>query len=429
MNDVPPPTPTPGDLLTLEIDAMAYGGAGVCRNGPGGRTVFVNGALPGDRVRVRLRKVKRRWLRGDAVEILSPGPERQPAPCPVAGECGGCPWMTMKDAQQQHWKTEFIRYPLRRFMEGVPLRFYPAPRMDAYRNRIRVHFGDRGQGPVAGFYATGSHNLVPVRNCLVALPVLNRVLAGLPAPDGTGFSLELQALPASGGVLGVIRAGRRGEIPDRSWVSSLKKMKDIKDVLLEEDLPGEFHTFAETDGITWHHLGGTFQQINDTMNRKVRDRVTEILRTTRPADILDLYCGNGNFSLRAALDGIRVLGIESSAPAIACAKHNTRVNGGADARWLVGDAGEPGPLLDRFNYRPDLVIADPPRSGMAGSLPALLKAAPRVIIYISCDPETLGRDLAVLSPLYEVKSVDGYDFFPHTWHVESLVLLQKRSPS
>ncbi len=396
--------------VELTIESLAAGGDGVARDAEG-RVTFVPLTAVGDRVRARITEQKKRFARAEVEEVVVASPDRVAPTCPLYAECGGCQWQHLSDAAQAAAKQAIVASALRRAIDdGLELRplQVPVPAF-GWRRRARLHWVKRrkDRGVVLGFYKRGSHHIVDVAECPQLEPALQAALTSVresltPVLSGTGQLSMIaghtgdvhlaihgncsnpEAALGAGGIAGV-RAGRR------SWGS--------EQVELEAGLTGSAAQFAQAS------RGG---------NEALRDAVDE---ATRPRDglrILELYAGRGNLTRTLADGAKRVIAVD------------TDVGDKLDrVSWRKGDVAEVVASLVEGEREFQLAVLDPPRAGAAEVLPALVALRPPRIVYVSCDPATLGRDVDRLRTAgYRAVYAQPIDLMPQTAHVEVVVALE-----
>jgi len=431
---------------SVTIERMCYGGAGFGR--VDGKACFVPLTAPGDLARIRVVKEKRSFLEGEVLELLEPSPLRVAPPCPVFGLCGGCNWQHLPYQEQLRQKGEIFADTLSRMGKVAGCDVLPvagSPQCYGYRSRVQLKVSNRDGTFALGFFRTGSHQVVDIGpGCALAAPHLNRVLAefrsllpsmpqaaGIPqidlsiGDDGRCIAIVhctlkdprqlVERLAAAHGDLpGVsglfVRSGEKGELEKVSGIDSL-----------DYGIPAGL--FAGSREMRLRFGRGGFSQVNYRQNLELIRTVGEWGDLKGKERVLDLFCGNGNISVPIAPCAGEVVGIEGYAPSIADAVTNAQANGVHNATYQVSDAALAVRRLAKRKERFDLVILDPPRAGAeaAGDI-ALL--APERIIYVSCDPATLARDLAVLSGNgYRVTRSQPVDMFPQTYHLESVTEL------
>jgi 23S rRNA (uracil1939-C5)-methyltransferase len=381
--------------LSVTIERLAAGGEGVA-HAPDGRVVFVAGTAPGDRVRARVVEEHPKWLRAELSELESPGPGRVEPRCPLVGRCGGCAWQHLDYAVQRAAKAEILRDALVR-IGGLeppgPIEIEPSPPY-GYRGRARVGVA-RG---VVGYRRLRSHALEPAAACPVLVPELERALAALAAaPPARDGEIELCA-----GDDGRVRAWGPGGL-----------------------LHGEAALAIDAGPARIAVSPGVFFQGNARVRGALLDAVLEAAGRGRRA--LDLCAGAGFFSFGLAERFTEVLAVESSPPAVRDLRRNVEAGGTKNVRVECAP-------LERFlasaaarEPAADAIVVDPPRTGLgAGLARALAGAAVDAarVIYVSCAPATLARDLAVLAAGgLRLRSLRGFDLFPQTAHVEALAVL------
>jgi 23S rRNA (uracil1939-C5)-methyltransferase len=405
--------------MTVTTGPPVHGGYVLAR--PEGMGVlFVRWALPGEVVSVRLIERKREYAFAEAVEVLSPSPRRVDPPCEVFGECGGCQLQHADYPYQLEMKREILREAFRRIgkMDVAP-EIAPASEPFGYRHRGRF----RVDGAEVGFHASLSHRLVPVSRCPLMIDAINAVLPGLRglgrfakvsevqvASDGVRASASFPGIPFGKGLVEHL-AGRTGGVlsgarfEDRSW--------------------GEERITLPLDGISYSVSPRAFFQANWRMNLAMVRRVGAILENlgvSAGARLLDLYAGAGNFALPLSAGVGEVVAVEGEARSFKELRRNVADNGIGNVR-IVRSSVETFRPEGRF----DALVLDPPRAGLSErSLSRVREAAAGKILYVSCNPSTLARDVRSLSDRYDLASLEMHDFFPNTHHVEALAVLIAR---
>jgi len=371
-----PSIPFASDPITLQLDTMTYGGEALGR--VDGRAIFVTGGLPGEVVRVALTEERKNFARGRALDVIEPSPDRISPRCPHFGfddqACGGCHWQHIEYAAQLRFKRDIVREQLRRLgkIQDAPVReTIPSPNVWAYRNHAQFSLTPIGQ---PGFQAARSHKTVPIRECHIVEP---EILAWLKANQHVSTSTS-----------------------PRTSVRS-RKIFSVHDVALQVS-------------------DESFFQVNTSLIETLVDAVMQRLDLRGTETVLDAYCGAGLFSRFIAPRAAHVIGIESSRSAIADARMNLA---GFDQVELHTGAVED--VLPALTEHVDALVVDPPRAGCA---PAVLQAviAQQIdrVVYVSCDPSTLARDVReLIEHGYALIEVQPIDLFPHTYHIETISLL------
>ncbi len=443
--------PRPGAELELRIDSLAFGGNGVARTD--GYVVFVPGGFPGDLVRAQVTKAKRAYAEARAEEILEPSPERI---VPRAGH-PGAPWQVLPYERQLAIKEEQVAQALRRIghLEGfVQEPIVPAEQQWRYRNKLEYSFGTGDDGAlVCGFHAAGRWDRIePMEDCLLASERGNRareeVLAFARAAGLTAYERRTQE-----GLLRnlVVREGRRtGELQVRLVTSpgeldtgALTAAVDCEGLLWtrfagagETTGGGETDLLAGADALEEEVAGlslrispGAFFQTNTEMAERLYALAREYAGLTGFERVYDLYCGIGTLGLTLAPRAAQLWGLEIVPEAVADAIANARRNEVEHARFFAGDVRLALRELVEQAGRPDVIVVDPPRSGLSQKIVRrIVEAAPRRIVYVSCNPTTLAPNAAQLVEAgWRLERVRPVDMFPQTPHIECVAVLDRRS--
>jgi 23S rRNA (uracil1939-C5)-methyltransferase len=445
----------PGSLLTLRVERMGRNGEGVATL-PDGRVVFVAGALPGETVTARLTEMRSRFARATTVAVEMPAPDRVAPPCPVYDACGGCVFQHWDYDAELRYKTQRVRDALER-IAGVPNPPVEPVRgsLDPYLYRAKGSFPWGGQPGrlTLGLYRRGTHDLVPVTACLIQDPLVNEVIrAAVPAADALGLEPYDEAYHA--GLLRhlVVRMSRaeqravallvsRADDPRfRRWALALMEaVPAVKGVAVNVNpdrgnriLGPTTRALAGDPWLTEEILGARFRVAPDAFFQVHPGQVAVLYRivldTVVPAaTVWDLYAGVGTLAVLLAREGCAVRAVEVVPSAVEAGRANAASNGVA-VRFHAGAAEEVVPRLVERGERPDVVVADPPRSGLRPPvIEALLAAAPSRIVYVSCEPESLARDVGALMVQYELVRAAPVDLFPRTDHVETVAVLERRA--
>jgi 23S rRNA (uracil1939-C5)-methyltransferase len=434
----------------------------------GGRRVHVAGALPGERVGGVVEHVSRQsggaWARLQTIEAESPA--RRPPACPAFGACGGCVLQHLAYEAQLAWKRERVARALRAYPALADVTVDPcvaSPRPLGYRNRSKLVVARREEGRaddglVLGAFAPRSHDVVDVAGCRIAEPPLDETAAALRSLlDEAGVrayhertltgDLRHVVLRANhqGRVLAVwvvvrslpdgvelarrFRAARPeviGVVEHENWSRGNAIFSDAggaNERLL--DGAGEIEEQVEVAGqpVRLVLAPGAFFQANRNVAALAYAAIADALAIQPTERVVDAYCGVGGIALTLARGAAEVIGIESHAGAVAGATASAALNGIANARFIAGDAAQALAQIGRA----DVMVLNPPRKGCAPEvLVAIASLAPRAIAYLSCDPETLARDLALLATHgYRARAVTPFDMLPHTPHVEALAVLAR----
>ncbi len=471
-----------GDELELSLCGFSPDGRAVGRTNEG-MTVFVQGALAGQRVRVRLFSVKKRMAEGEFTALLESSAEERPALCPHAALCGGCPWQSLPLNVQHRWKRRLVHDALThigrlKISEELVQPVLSASREWGYRNKMEFAFGTNSAGKtILGLRARGSRTLVEVTACMLQTP---RTMAALQALRELCQKVGLRAAPdrrreqhAAGQSeilrFTVIREPRHGaclvELITLPAPRATQKIRALGEALLSGPwgITGFVHSvraaqspvaFGEKtvlilgEGELTEVLSLQGRNVSFRLNHQsffqVNSAAAEVLYETAANEASrlfsaasngkwgrscwDIYCGVGGLALTLSPHFDVVLGLEIGARAASMASANAAAL--KECAAFLFEAGDAAALEDWFQRfeEPELVLADPPRSGMdVRAVQALLRHKPPRLLLVSCNPATLARDLALLDPVYEIRSVRPVDLFPQTPHIETLVLLSRRS--
>jgi 23S rRNA (uracil1939-C5)-methyltransferase len=398
-----------GDEIEVSVEKLIYGGAGLARTEE--RVIFVPGAAPGDRLRVRITSVEKRHLEAEIVAILEPSPSRRAAPCKYFGDCGGCQIQHLDYKAQLSTKAEFIRDSLARIGHikwPMPIEVKHGPEL-GYRSRAQFKI-DRAAEPLKiGYYRAGSQDVCDVEVCPILSPDLNEALGRLRSARSEIASSDL---PYS--KIEVVAGENR--------VAALPAVADLRTEAVERSVLG----------IKYRYDPECFFQVNHLMLETLVEAVIGE-RTGKLA--IDLYAGVGLFALQLARRYRRVMATEVSKRAASRAGHNIRLNQMENLefsdlsaeRWLSTmlprGKRDKKPKIEGV----DLVVLDPPRAGASGKVLAeLINLKPAEIVYVSCDPSTLARDLRILIDAgFDLQSVIGVDLFPQSYHIETVASLKR----
>ncbi len=439
----PATRPHRGQELDLEIDSLAQGGRGVAR--ADGYVVFVSGALPGDRVRARLTRARRDYGEGAAIELLRPSADRVPELCMHDGApCPGAPWQGMAYASQLEHKHAQVDEALRRLgrLDGFELEpIEPAVAEWRYRNKLEYSFGERPGELLLGFHRRGSWSeIVNVEDCHLASEA-NNAARNAVREWGHRQGLDAHDSRSETGVLRnlVVREGRRtGQIQTRLVTAPGDIPRPPVDLHTVIEGPsggtdgptgvlGAEYLAEEVCGLRLRLSHSAFLQTNTEMAERLYGIVSERAGLTGSERLFDLYCGIGTIGLALARDAGEVWGLEGVADAVADAEHNATANGITNARYVCADARLGiAPLLAEAGS-PDVIVVDPPRSGLSKKvIRRLLECEAPRIVYVSCNPTTLAPNAAqIVEAGYTLRRVKPVDMFPQTPHVECVAIFER----
>ena len=449
-------------------------------------TFFVTGAIPGDEILAGITKLKKTYGYARVIEILNSSPDRVAPVCPAAGRCGGCQIMQMDYEAQLKWKAASVREKLKRIGgfsdEKLDMVMKPIIGMEKpyhFRNKAQYPVGrDTAGNTVMGFYAGHSHRIVTADTCFLGTGINEKIrdaVTGceevLPYNEESHRGILRHVMIRSSYhyedvmVVLVVNAPRMTrdvrEMSD-ALVTALSqitektddKISKVTSVVINynpkpgnvimgekcETLFGDDYIRDRIGEVEYHISALSFYQVNPVQTKKLYDKALEYAALTGQETVWDLYCGIGTISLYLARRAASLYGVEVIPDAIKDARQNARINGINNALFSVGDAGkveikdewskEPDPDGKLGLPRPDVIVVDPPRKGCDEKLiSTILKARPDRIVYVSCDPATLARDLKLLcANSYDLVAATPLDQFGHSVHVETVCLLSNRKP-
>ena len=442
----------------LDIVNYTAEGMGVARLD--GRVVFVPHTIRGERWNVRLEKVNKNVAWGRGVELLVSSPERIEPDCPLAGKCGGCQFRHMTYAEELYAKRQRVEDALHR-VGGVSV---PVPEVmgaevpERYRNKVQFPISDKnGAGLNIGYYRPRSHDILNVTDCMLQPELVTRMKArfhtaaqtlhitGYDETTGDGYLRHLYFRTNSAGQALCCIVVNGNHLPEADdLVSELREQfpelvgivmninkKDTNVILGDtyRTLWGQDYLEETLCGMNFRLSVPSFFQINRDQTERLYAKALEFAELNGTETVLDLYCGIGTISLALSKQAGKVIGAEIVPQAIEDAKANARRNGVTNAEFFCGDTGDIARKLADEGVRPDVICVDPPRKGLAPEVPAILaEMAPKRIVYVSCDPATLGRDVKRLEELgYKCVKAQPVDLFPRTAHVETVVQLVKEN--
>lgn len=452
----------------LEILDLAFGGKGIAK--PDGFPVFVDRTVPGDRALVRIVKKKKNYAEGKLIELITPSPLRQNAPCTYARYCGGCRWQSIPYESQLQYKQRHVAESLAHIgqLKDVPVKsVLPSEKIFGFRNKMEFSCSDRRwltpeelEDPDCtkdfglGLHVPGTFDKVlDIENCLIQPDPGNEIL------DFVRKTIKNSGFPAYNlktheGFWRFVML--RHSVAFDTWMVNIvtKKENDTLLIPLAEKLMETFPTIAsvvnnvtarkagialgeyekilagdrcireQLGAFTFEISANSFFQTNTRGAEALYGLVSQYADLTGSERVVDLYSGTGTIPIWLSMDADHVTGIEIVESAVLDARRNAKINGIENCTFHVGDIRY---TLPDAADRCDVMVIDPPRAGMHKDVVGqVMTLAPEKIVYVSCNPATLARDLAMLVPDYQVIEVQPVDMFPHTFHIESVALLKKR---
>ena len=441
-----------GSVYTAVIDGYSSEGLGIAR--VNGAVVFVPHAVRGEEIDLRITKVMKTSCAGEIVKIHNPSPERMEPECPYAGKCGGCAYRHLTYPEELWAKRQRVQDALTR-IGGLDLtveEILGAKNPEHYRNKSQYPVGADGS---IGFFQARTHKVVPIRRCLIQTEAADRTA------QAVGEWMRRYKISAYDETTGkglvrhvCVRVNRKGESLCCVVVNGNKVPREPElaayvtaavphtvGVLLNSNtrrgnvvlgdkyrtLFGRNYLMDTLCGLEFKLSMPSFYQVNRDQAEVLYGKALEFAGLTGNETVLDLYCGIGTITLCLAKAAKRVIGAEIVPPAIRDAKENALRNHVENAEFFCGDAADIAAKLESDGLRPDVVTVDPPRKGLAPEVIASVAAmGPEKVVYVSCDPATLGRDVKIFREFgYEAKRAAAVDMFPGTAHVETVVLLSK----
>ncbi len=457
-----------GQEIELTISDLAFGGKGISK--VDGLVVFVKNAVPGDRIMARVVKKKKQYAEARVVELLSPSPLRVSPPCEYSGYCGGCTWQCLSYDQQLHFKRQHVQESLGHIGQIEGIEVHPvitSGDMFEYRNKMEFSCSDRRwvlpwelslpeieRDFALGLHVPGTFNKVlDIQKCMLYPIEGNAILADI-RQYMKQSPLPVYGLKSHVGFWRFVML-RHSHALDQWMVNIITASEDMDALMplaeqLMETHPkivsivnnvtsrragvavGEYEIPLLGVSALRDRIGGfqfeisanSFFQTNTAGAERLYETVKQYAALSGTETVLDLYCGTGTIGIYLSQEAKEVVGIEMVESAVADAQKNCQLNGIENCKFLLGDIKEALPSID---VAPDVLIIDPPRVGMHQDvLKQVVAMGVEKIVYVSCNPTTLARDLAALKDDYEIHDVQPVDMFPHTYHIETVVRLLKR---
>jgi 23S rRNA (uracil1939-C5)-methyltransferase len=420
--------------VTLDIDSLANGRYGIGRHQ--GRVIMIAGAVPGDRISARVVEIKETYAIAELSGIIAPSPNRRSPPCPYAGTCGGCPWQQVGYQTQLAAKQRNLADALHRIGKLKDFELRPivaAPREFNYRRRIQLRCRDNGE---IGFFGSASHDLVTIDRCAIAMEPLNRALQYV-----RGWIKQIQTRVME---IEIVAGEREDELVLIARTAGLLAPSDgatvdrllsggsgIKAVIVTGN--GARHVWGDPRitvvpeaGIALVLDADVFTQVNPEGNRALLEHLLAAGDFAPHDRVLELYCGSGNFTLSIARRAGNVVAVEGRRQAVESGKLNAQRHGIENIRWRAAAVPATVTQLAQRKERFHKIVLDPPRAGAKGIDRDLAALNAQAILYISCNPATLARDLAALVKHgYRLTAVQPVDLFPQTFHLETLAVLTR----
>ena len=445
---------------TIEIESLSSEGSGIGHID--GFAVFVANAAVGDKVRIKIVKVKSGYAYGIILDFIEKSKDRIEPVCPYYKRCGGCQLLHINYAAELELKKSIIENALKRiggFDDINVSEIIGCESRERYRNKMIFPVGEKDGAIQAGFYSPRSHDIVDIEDCLLGDELCSDIIkavreymteCGVRAYDEKVHKGKIRRIFVRKGynideVMVVVSANANNLKNSEGLIDKLRNISDrIKSIILNVNTKKTNLVLGDRNVLLWGKdrisdiLCGlkyeisphSFFQVNPIQTEKLYNKAIEFAGLTGNETVLDVYCGIGTISLCAARKADRVIGVEIVPQAIEDAKENAKRNGISNAEFYADSAENTVPKLIAGGVKPDVVILDPPRKGSdVSTLSAIAKAEPDRIVYVSCNPATLARDMKFLGENgYKADKVVGVDMFAGTVHVETVVLLSHKKP-
>ncbi len=443
-------------VYELEIIDLGHSGEGIGK--VNGFTVFVEGGIPGDLLKVKTNIVKKSYAVGVLLEIITPSPHRIQPICGISHRCGGCQIMHMEYQAQLDFKTVRVEETLKRIGK-IDTKVLPTLGMEnpyEYRNKAQFPVGLMSGKAVMGFYEKGSHTIVNTEYCHIQHPINEKIVKLIKEyihqhkvsvyDEKTNMGLIRHIVTKVGyqtGEVMVVVVTNGKKLPHHQEMIQLLKeniegLQSVVQNINEKNtnvifgketitLYGRDYIVDYIGNLKFNISAQSFFQVNPMQTKVLYEKALEYADLKGDETVFDIYCGIGTISLFLAQKAKKVYGVEVVEAAILDAKENADINGMSNTEFYVGEAEMVVPELYKKGIKADVVVVDPPRKGCEETvLDTIVSMAPDRVVYVSCNPATLARDLAYLQEKgYKAGSVQPVDMFPHTGHVECCVRLYK----
>jgi 23S rRNA (uracil1939-C5)-methyltransferase len=444
------------DYIDVQFVDLTHDGAGVAK--VDGYPIFVPNGLPGEKAKIKVIKVNKGYGFGRLMELYEKSPDRVDAPCPIYKECGGCQLQHLSYGGQLKAKEKQVREVLTRIGKLEEVNVHPVLGMKnpwRYRNKSQVPIGEREGGLVAGFYQKRSHEIIDMQKCLIQQDINDEVVQvvreicekhGVSAYNEVTHKGTLRHIMARHGLVTgevmVVLITKTPDLPHKKQiveeiVSRINGVKSIIQNINEKKtnvILGDRTKVLWGEEVIYDYIGNvkfaissrSFYQVNPEQTKVLYGKALEFANLTGEETVIDAYCGIGTISLFLAQKAKKVYGVEIVPEAIEDAKRNAQLNGITNVEFAVGEAETVIPNWYKEGITADVLVVDPPRKGCDESLlNTIIEMKPKKVVYVSCNPATLARDLRILEDGgYQTLEVQPVDMFPHTTHCEAVANLE-----
>ncbi len=438
------------DVYTVVIDAYTSEGAGIARID--GMAVFVPQAIKGEECEIMILKVEKSFAYAKLIRVLRASPEREESSCEYYPKCGGCDLWHMTYEEELRIKEDRVRSAICRIAksEAEVLPIIGANAQERYRNKAQFPVGSDF---CSGFYRPRSHDIVSSENCLIQSALADKIRFvvhkwqkenNIPSYDeksGKGVLRHIYVRSGKGGAVLCLIVTAKPQKTDELISLINKECSEVCGIVININdkntnvilgdkyitLCGNGFVEDELCGLKFRISPAAFYQVNHDQTEVLYKTALSLVEKAKAKYVLDLYCGIGTITLNLALSAERVTGVEVVPQAIEDAKVNAKLNGIKNAEFICADASEAAQMLAQRGELPDAIVVDPPRKGLAPEgIAAIKKMAPKTVVYVSCDPATLARDIKIFEEdgKYKAVTVQPVDMFPRTKHCEVVVQLR-----
>ncbi len=404
--------------MKVKIEKLDHQGRGIARSE--GLTIFVENALPEEVVEIELTKTKKKIAEARVIKWIQKSKNRVLPKCPYYDKCGGCHLMHLNIEEQNSYKEQKIKEILTRYGEVQEERIKTLIKNETpyyYRNKATFQVKEQ-----LGFYQKKSYDIVPIDSCLIVHPKINEILAYLKKLSLKNIT-QIIVKSSDNGEYSMVVMETNGNVSKKSIQQVLEGHVTTL-IINQEVVFGDGVIYEKMKDKVFQISPKSFFQVNTKMAVKLYEKVLEYASLTGKEIVYDLYCGTGTIGIFLSDKAKEVIGIEVNEDAILNANHNKEINQASNVTFYGGDVSK---KIDELNQKPDVIVVDPPRAGLdIHTIQMLKKLNSKRIIYVSCDPMTLARDLKLLQENYEIKEVTPFDLFTHTYHVENVCLLERK---